>query len=114
MSAIGSVMVIEKTSFPAGVPVQGLQRRVAAPAPPVWSPRSWSPAPRSPGGLGHAREFTPMGKFANADPAQPELAVDRAWPSAPLASGVRPHRELRLALRLDDQRLLGHPQFSLN
>ena len=39
--------------------------------------------------------------FPHADPAQPELAVDRLGPAALLAPGVGAYAELRLAGLLD-------------
>src|SRR5262245_32427093 len=63
---------------------------------------------RLPGGLGDARQLAPVGHLADADAAQPELAVDGLGTAAPLAPGVRADRELRLRGRLQDQRLLRH------
>src|SRR5919205_2229037 len=53
-----------------------------------------------------------MRHLTHTDPAQPEFPVDRLGPPAALAAGVGPHRELRLAGGLNDQRLLRH-QLSL-
>src|SRR5690606_15275824 len=61
-----------------------------------------------PGGLGDAGQLAPVRHLPNADAAQAELAVHRLGPSAPLAPGVRPDRELRLPRGLEDQRLLRH------
>src|SRR3954464_13809475 len=73
MSAIGSVIVIGSPPHPLAL--------VPAAAPP------------SPAGLRHARDFPGMDHLAKADPAQPELAVDRARPTAAPAAGVGPHPE---------------------
>ena len=60
----------------------------------------------SPAGLGDARHLAAVHHLAKTDPAQPELAVDGARPSASPAAGVGPHSELGLALLLLDQCLL--------
>src|SRR5215475_5870792 len=65
-------------------------------------------SPPSPRRLGHAGDLARVRELAEADPAQTELAVDRARPTAPPATGVRPHLELRLALLLVHERLLRH------
>src|SRR5690606_3394875 len=95
-SAIGSVIVMMSLStfltwFPGG-------------------PGLWRSSSRRvlPAGLAHARQFTAVRHLAQAHPAQAELAVHRVRPAALLAPGVGPHGELRLALRLGDQCLLGH------
>src|SRR5262245_40983457 len=65
------------------------------------------PAP-SPRRLRHARSLSGVRELAQADPAQAELAVHRARPAAPPAPRVGANLELRRALLLVDQRLLGH------
>src|SRR4051812_43656315 len=67
-----------------------------------------SPRLPSPARLGDARDLALMGELAEAQTAQAELAVHRARPAAPPAAGVGAHLELRLALLLLDQSLLGH------
>src|SRR6478736_6452441 len=62
----------------------------------------------SPARLGDAGDLAGVHELAQADPAQAELAVDRARPTAPAASAVGPDLVLGLALLLLDQRLLGH------
>src|SRR3954468_24376291 len=62
----------------------------------------------SPAGLADARQLAGVRHLPQADPAQAELAEDRVRATAPLAPGVAADRELRLAGRLVDQRLLGH------
>src|SRR3569832_2742489 len=47
-------------------------------------------------------------EIAHADAAKLEAPVDAARAAALLAACVSAHRELRLALALDDHRLLGH------
>src|ERR1700737_4873087 len=49
-----------------------------------------------------------MRVLAEADPAHAELAVVRAGAATDFAAVVRAHAELRRALRLLDQRGLGH------
>src|ERR1700709_1599707 len=61
-----------------------------------------------PGALGHARELATVGHLPQADPAEPELAVDGLRAAAALASGVATHLELRLAGRLHPEGSLGH------
>src|SRR5437588_9397122 len=61
----------------------------------------------SPAGLRDAGNLAGVDQLPKADPAQPELAVDRARPTAAPAAGVGPHPELGLALLLLDQCLLG-------
>src|SRR5690606_16715225 len=70
--------------------------------------RLWLPA-----ALGDAGKLAAVRHLAHADSAEPELAVHRARTSAPLAPGVRTHRELRGGLGLVDQRGLRHGQSSL-
>src|ERR1043166_5599803 len=62
----------------------------------------------SPTRLRDARELTGVRELAEADPAQPELPVVRAWTAAPLAPVVPVRGELRFALLLLDQTLLCH------
>src|ERR1700752_1612690 len=118
MSAIGSVIVMGiRQPFSPGFPgcprAYGeavlLQIRLQS-ARGRWAGRlGWLP-----GSLGHAGEFAAVGHVPDADPAQAELAVHRVRPATLLAARVRPHGELRLLGSLEDQRLLGHAQFSLN
>src|ERR1019366_1285930 len=65
-------------------------------------------APPSPAGLGHARDLPVVDHHAQADPAEPELLVNRPGAPAPLAPRVPAHLELRRALLLVDQGLLRH------
>src|SRR4051812_3212715 len=62
----------------------------------------------SPARLGDARDLAGVHELAQAEPAQPELAVHGARPAAAAAPRVGPHLVLGLALLLLDQRLLGH------
>src|SRR5262245_7333786 len=62
----------------------------------------------SPAGLRDARDLPGVREVAETDAAEPELAVHRARAAAPPATGVRAHLELRLALLLLDECLLGH------
>src|ERR1019366_4709540 len=62
----------------------------------------------SPAGLGHARHLAGMHELAQADAAEPELAVDRSRAPAPPAPRVAAHLELGLGLLLLYQCLLGH------
>src|SRR5919198_5235328 len=64
--------------------------------------------PPLPARLGHAGQLAGVGELAHADAAQAELAQHGARPPAALAARVGPHLELRGALGLGDQRLLGH------
>src|SRR4051794_35540708 len=86
---------------PGGSP--SLQGRIVATRPEPAQPRRTSPA-----GLGDAGELALVRDVAQADPAQPELAVDRAGTPAPLAAGVGLDRELRLAGLLDPECCLRH------
>src|SRR6187399_695568 len=61
-----------------------------------------------PARLRHSRDGALVREFAQADPADAELAIDRARTTAPVAARVGPHLVLGLALLLDDERLLGH------
>src|SRR5262249_44444180 len=109
MSAIGSVIVMawwpSSPSFPSGpaawaVGAGGAQvDRGRGCALGCWP---------LPAGLGDAGQFAAVGHGAQADPAQPELAVHRAWPPAARAPGIGLHAELRLPVCLGDQRLRGH------
>src|SRR3954447_19396337 len=65
-------------------------------------------APPSPRSLGHTGDLARVRELAQADPAEAELAVHRTRPAAPAAPRVPAHLELRSALLLVDQRLLGH------
>src|SRR5581483_5362962 len=62
----------------------------------------------SPARLRDAGDLTGVRQLAQADAAQLELAVDRARTTAAAAPRVRADLELRLALLLLDQSLLGH------
>src|SRR3712207_5088313 len=64
--------------------------------------------PPLPARLGHARHLAGVDHLAEADAAEPELAVHGAGPAAAAAPGVGPHLELGRPLGLLDQRLLGH------
>src|SRR5580693_6781891 len=61
-----------------------------------------------PAGLRDAGQFAAVRHCAEADAAQAELAVHGARTAAAGAPRVRPHFELRLAVRLNDQRCLSH------
>src|SRR5918999_2914484 len=63
---------------------------------------------RSPTALCHARNGAFVCKLAKADPAQAELAVDRASAAAAVAARVLPHGVARLAGGLCDEGLLCH------
>src|SRR5919201_2334361 len=58
-----------------------------------------------PARLRHARDHALVGEIAQADPAQPELLVNRARPAAAVAPRVVAHPELLRACLLLDQRL---------
>src|SRR3954454_11999710 len=64
--------------------------------------------PPSPARLRHAGDLAGVDQLAKADAAQHELAVHRLRATAALAPRVRAHLELRLALLLLDECLLGH------
>src|SRR5581483_1281069 len=64
--------------------------------------------PLSPTRLGDAGYLSGVYKLAQADAAHPELPEDGVGPATAAAAGVGPHLVLGLALRLDDERLLGH------
>src|SRR4051812_7659495 len=95
LSAIGGARLVRCWSGPAAGSRAELARRGGQRGP-------------SPAGLAHARELPGVGHLPQADPAQAELAEDRVGTAAPLAAGVAADRELGLAGRLVDQRLLGH------
>src|ERR671914_1315061 len=61
-----------------------------------------------PGTFGHARNCALMREVAQADPAEAELAEDRAGASAAVAAGVLPYLVARLAGGFRDERLLRH------
>src|SRR5918997_5855124 len=61
-----------------------------------------------PGTLGHAGDRALVGELAEADPAESELAEDRARPAAAPAARVPADREPLRARLLDDEGLLGH------
>src|SRR5579872_852523 len=61
-----------------------------------------------PAALRHAGNRALVRQLAQADPAEAELAIHRAWAAAAVAAQMDPRRELLRALGLDDQRLLGH------
>src|SRR5512144_2130021 len=128
MSAIGSVIVMaEKGPFPPWFRTELCSGRPSAisscpnlgsrpgrlheaqPDPGRGFPEAEPPGVLGlPGALGDAGKLAPVAHLTQADTAEAELAVDGVRPPAPLAAGVRPHLELRLARRLDDQCLLRH------
>src|ERR1700728_660516 len=61
-----------------------------------------------PTGLGDAGDLTGVHQLTKTDTAEPELTEDRLRTSAATAAGVAAHLELRLALLLLNQCLLGH------
>src|SRR3954452_13305883 len=61
-----------------------------------------------PAGLLHTWQLAGVRHLAQADAAQPELAVDRVRATAPVAAGVAAHLELGLLIGLVDQSLLCH------
>src|ERR1700752_1942369 len=61
-----------------------------------------------PGGLRHPRDLTVVGELAQADAAQPELAVHRMRTTAAVAASICTCLELRRARLLDAQRCLCH------
>src|SRR5450755_481188 len=106
-------------SWPRGLPRRGfrpdLRRgRWARVAPTVirlagrWSRPDRQSRERLPAGLGDARQFAPVRKRAEADPAEPELAIDGPRAPAARAPGVRADLKFRRALRLGDQSFLRH------
>src|SRR5581483_9845342 len=62
----------------------------------------------SPARLRHARDDALVGEVAQADPAEAELLVHGARPTAAVAAAVLARRELLRARGLDHERLLGH------
>src|SRR3712207_2844074 len=122
MSAIGSVIVMSGVASLAAVPrAPGLgdsargplgdRRRTSSPSTRASSGRASGRGHgvlALPGTLADARQLAGVRHLPQADPAQAELAEDRVRATAPLAPGVAADRELRLAGRLVDQRLLGH------
>src|SRR6516165_5194798 len=62
----------------------------------------------SPRRFGHARHLAGMDHRAEADPAETEALVHGARAAAAAAPRVRAHLELRRALLLLDECLLGH------
>src|SRR5690242_5729312 len=64
-----------------------------------------APSPRR---LHDTGDLARVRHLAQADTAQPEVAVDRARPAATLAAAVPAHLELRRLLRLVDECLLRH------
>src|SRR5215470_5035858 len=62
----------------------------------------------SPRRLGHTRHLAGVDHQSEADPAQAEAAVHRARTAAAPAPRVGAHLELRRALLLLDESLLGH------
>src|SRR3712207_3428915 len=123
MSAMGSVIVMSGVASLAAVPralglgdlAPGLSANGGARLVRCWRwPRCRIPRRgvgqrgRSPAGLAHARELPGVSHLPQADPAEAELAEHRVRTTAPLAAGVAADRELRLAVRLLDQSLLGH------
>src|SRR3954453_12841732 len=56
-----------------------------------------------PRALRHARDDALVGELPQADPAEPELLVDRARPAALVAAGVVAHLVLGRARGLRDQ-----------
>src|ERR1700744_365318 len=105
-AAIGSVMVMAASvTFLAVVPAQIFD--LGACRAPVLG---WSCVLCGlfPAALLHAGQLARMRHLAQADPAQPELAVDRARATALAATRVATHPELRFACGLVDQCLLSH------
>src|SRR3954452_12461415 len=104
MSAIGSVIVMVCGASLAAVPralgLGDLARGLSA--------NGGARVGVLPGRLAHAGELPGVGHLPQADPAQAELAVDGVRSPAALAAGVAADRELGLAGRLVDERLLGH------
>src|SRR4051812_26939580 len=63
-----------------------------------------------PAALRHARDRALVGELAQADPADPELLVDRPRPTAAVAAAVGTGLVLRRPSGLDHEGLLGHLQ----
>src|SRR4051794_30707299 len=99
MSAMGSVMVMIRglRAFPAVVPVKAYDEEVVG----------------LPAGLGDAGQLARVRHLAEADPAEAERAEHRTGTTAPVAARVAADLELRLAVRLLDERLLRHLYCSL-
>src|SRR5271169_4621806 len=68
--------------------------------------------PRSPAGLGHARDLPGVNHRTEADPAEPEFSQDRLRAATALAPGISPDLELGYSLLLLDQCLLCHGRLS--
>src|SRR5207249_4679676 len=62
-----------------------------------------------PAALGHPGDHALVSEIPQADPAQAELAVDRAGPPAAVAARVLPHLEALRPVCLLDQRLPSQP-----
>src|SRR3954467_461312 len=100
MSAIGSVIVMVSQAFSPRFPRAHALADLSAYR--VGS-KGWATAVRrSPTALGDARQLATVRHLAEADAAEPELAVDRVRSPASLAPGIAAHLELRLARRLVD------------
>src|ERR1044071_2131851 len=99
-SAIGSVMVMTAGSPSSRrFPYQGLPQPIS-----MWS----VVVPLLPAGLLDAGQFACVRHLAQADTAEPELAVNRMRATALVAPGVAAHLELGLLVGLVDQSLLCH------
>src|SRR4051812_27270258 len=108
MSAIGSVIVMKVWCLSRrGSACAGSRRLGAWACGDQWC-SGWCSVGDLPAGLADAGELPGVRHLPQADPAQAELAEDRVRATAPLATGVSADRELGLAGRLVDQRLLGH------
>src|SRR4029079_10161552 len=98
-SAIGSVMVMTAGSPSSRrFPFQGLPQLSF----------EWDVVFLLPAGLLHTWQLAGVRHLAQADAAQPELAVNRVRATAPVAAGVAAHLELGLLIGLVDQSLLCH------
>src|SRR5262249_478360 len=102
MSAIGSVIVMAWWPSSPWYPC-GPAAFLSLPG----CPRAGC-AGRLPTGLGDAGQLAAVGHGPETDPAHPEPSVHGPRAPAPRAPGVPAHLELRLAVRLGDQRLLRH------
>src|SRR4051794_19493976 len=100
MSAIGSVMVMGGCPFSPWFPEACGEFDVGN--------GGRCKDPELPGALGHAGEFAAVSHLSQTDAAQSERAENRSGTAAPLATGVPADGELRLAVRLGDECLLGH------
>src|SRR5688500_8740709 len=96
MSAIGSVIVMGGRAFLPAVPGSGPPGR-------AYGKEGWLPA-----ALGDAGQLAGVRHLTHADAAETERAEDRPRTAAPVAARVAAHGELRLAVGLLDQGLLGH------